>query len=443
MPLLASGVSPPLNAHQVQIFLLQLGVLLLLALLLGRLANRFGLPAVVGELATGIVLGPSVLGSVAPDLTLRLFPADREQTHLLDAASQFAVVLFVGVAGAHLDLSLIRRRRDVLVTVGLSSLLIPLALGVAAGYLVPRVLLGASADRTVFALFLGVALSVSAIPVIAKTLSDMGLMHRNVGQLTLASAAVDDAIGWFLLSLVSTMATGSLGPAEIGTSLLSLIGFLLAAVLVVRPLARWVFTRVNARGDTQLAATAAATIVLLSAAGSHALRLEAVFGAFVAGLVISSVVDQRLIAPLRGVTLAVLAPLFLATAGLRVDLRALADPAVLLTGVVVLLIASVGKFAGGYLGARLSRLTRWEGLAIGAGLNARGAVEIVVASVGLQLGILTTGSYTIVVLIAVATSMMAPFVLRWSAGRIEQSAEELLRQAETAPPVAASRQSGG
>jgi Kef-type K+ transport system membrane component KefB len=128
----------------------------------------------------------------------------------------------------------------------------------------------------------------------------------------------------------------------------------------------------------------------------------------------------------------VLAPIFLACAGLRVDLTALADPAVLVAGCCLLAIAVSGKFAGAYAGARLSRLTHWEGIALGAGLNARGVVEIVVASVGLRLGVLTTAAYTIVVLIAVFTSVMAPPMLRWSMRRVETTAAEHLREAELA-----------
>lgn len=435
MPVVAYGTAPPLDAHHVQLFLFQLGVLLLLALCMGRLAVRCGLPAVVGELTTGILLGPSVFGAVAPQLAERLLPAQAEQAHLLDAVAQLAVVMFVGVAAAQMDLGMLRRRRGVIVKVSLGGLLIPMILGVTAGFLAPRALLGDSAERSVFALFLGVALSVSAIPVIAKTLSDMRLMHRNVGQLTLASAAVSDAVGWFLLSLVSTMAIGTLDAAEAVLAVLSLAGFVVAMLFVGRPVVRWVMRRVNRAGDPGPAAAVAAIVILLGASAGQALELEAVFGAFVAGLLVASSVDRRLLAPLHSVTLAVFAPLFLATAGLRIDLTALADPAVLLAGIVVLLLATLGKFAGAYLGARAGRLSRWEGIAIGAGLNARGAVEIVVATVGLRLEILTPAAYTVVVLIAVATSVMAPPLLRWATGRIEQSADELLREAETTPAV--------
>jgi len=423
-----------LSAHQVLLFLLQLSVLLLLALCLGRLARRLGLPAVVGELATGVLLGPSVFGRVAPGVSGWLLPARADQVHLLDAVSQFAVLLLVGIAGAHLDVKMLRRRGGVVARVSLGGLIVPLGLGVAAGYLVPVALLGNGASRPTFALFLGVALGVSAIPVIAKTLADMNLLHRDVGQLTLAAASIEDAIGWLLLAMVSSMAVTSLRPERIALSAGYLVGFAVLAAIVGRPLVRLAIRAAGRSAEDGPVCAAAAVVVLLGAAASQALGLEAVFGGFVAGVLLTAArpEDQKRLAPLRTVTMSVLAPLFLASAGLRVDLGALGHPAVLLAGLVILLLAIVGKFAGGYAGARLSRLSHWEGLALGAGLNSRGVVEVVVASVGLRLGILTTATYTIVVLIAVITSVTAPPMLRWAMARVEHNAEERLRADELA-----------
>jgi Kef-type K+ transport system membrane component KefB len=423
-----------LTHHQVLIFLLQLGILLLVALCLGRLARRIGLPAVVGELTTGVLLGPSVLGLAAPDVAGWLLPARADQAHLLDAVSQLAVLLLVGITGAQLDLALIRRRRGVVARVGAGGLLVPLALGFGAGWVLPARLLGDGTNRLTFAVFMGVALCVSAIPVIAKTLSDMRLLHRDLGQLTLAVAAIDDAVGWFLLSLVSTMAVTSLQPGGVALSAAYLTGFVLLAVVVGRPLVRLAMRTAARSGEPGPAAATAVVLIVLGAAAGHALKLEAVFGAFVVGVLISGVrpADRALLAPLRTVSVSVLAPIFLAAAGLRIDLGALWDPGVALAGVSMLALATTGKFAGAYLGARLSRLDRWQGLALGAGLNARGVIEVVVATVGLRLGVLTTAAYTIVVLIAVLTSVMAPPMLRWAMARQEQNADERLREAELA-----------
>jgi len=172
-------------------------------------------------------------------------------------------------------------------------------------------------------------------------------------------------------------------------------------------------------------------VILLGAGSTHALGMEPVFGAFVAGILVGTArgVDQMRLAPLRTVVLSVLAPIFLASAGLRMDLTGLRDPAVAFAAVAVLGVAIVGKFAGAYLGARLSRLSNWEGLALGAGMNARGVVEVIVAMTGLRLGVLNTDTYTIVVLVAIVTSLMAPPMLRLAMARIRQNEDELRRQA--------------
>ncbi|MFI8931142.1 cation:proton antiporter [Streptomyces sp. NPDC053474] len=427
--LIASSVTP-IPAHSLLVFLLQVGLLLLLALLLGRLAARCGLPAVVGELCVGIVLGPTVLGHAGGGLADWLLPQRADQFHLLDAVGQLGVLLLVGVTGMELDLGLVRRRGRAALGISLVGLLIPLGLGVLAGWYVPESFLGGAVhERHVFALFLGVAMCVSAIPVITKTLSDMNLLHRNVGQLTLAAGMIDDVVGWLLLSAVSAMATTGVRASTVGLSLM----WLAVVVVLAATLGRHVVgvaMRLSARSrESGAPVVVAVAVVLLCSAATQAMGLEAVLGAFVAGILLRLTGGGELarLAPLRTFVMSVLAPLFFATAGLRVDLTALRRPEVLVTALVVLLLAVLGKFVGAFAGARFGRLNRWEALAVGAGMNARGVIEIVVASVGLRLGVLTTESYTIVVLVAVVTSLMAPPILRYSTRRIEHTAEEALR----------------
>ncbi|WP_436763532.1 cation:proton antiporter [Streptosporangium sp. V21-05] len=426
---LAAPVAP-IAAHQLLIFLLQVGLLLLLALVFGRLARRLGMPAVVGELFVGVLLGPSFLAHVAPGLSTWLFPQDSAQFHLLDAVGQIGVLLLVGITGIHMDMGLIRRRGATAAGVSAGGLLVPLAFGVGAGFLLPATLVPAGTETLVFALFLGVAMCVSAIPVIAKTLMDMGLLHRNVGQLTLAAGMIDDAFGWFMLSIVSAMATTGLRAGNVLVSFACLMAVVVFALTVGRPLVRHAF-RLTSRNeeDPGPPVATAAVLLVLAAAATHAMGLEAVFGAFVCGILIGSAggIDPARLAPLRTVVLSGFAPIFFATAGLRMDLTSLADPMVLLAGLAILAVAIIGKFVGAYAGARASKLNKWEALALGAGLNARGVIEVVVAMVGLRLGILSVEVYTIIVLVAIVTSLMAPPILRWSMARVEQTAEEELR----------------
>lgn len=418
---------PPLSSTELLTLIVQLAALLTLGLLFGRLSARFGMPAIVGELLAGVVLGPSLLGHTVPKLYHWLFPATPSQQHLLDAIAQFGVVLLVGVAGAHLDVKSLPRRGSIALRISLFGLLLPLTLGITAGYYAPLSLTPGH-NRVVFAAFAAVTMCVTAIPVIAKTLADMNLMHREVGQLTLTAGMFDDTAAWFMLSLVSAMATVGLTGGPFTRSVVYLLGFVVVAALFGRYLVRWVMWLAGRSREAAVTVTAAVVLILLGAAVTQALHMEAVFGAFIAGILIGApgVVDAKRLSSLRTIVLAVLAPVFLTTAGLRMDLTTLRHPVVLGAAAVALSIAILGKFAGAYIGARTGRLGHWPSLAIGAGMNSRGVVEIVVATVGLRLGVLNVASYTIVTLIAIVTSLMAPPLLRYAMARVEQSEDERL-----------------
>lgn len=439
----AAAPIAPIGAHPLLVLLLQLGVLLLLAVLLGRVAVRLGWPAVAGELCAGVLVGPSVLGTLAPRLAGWLFPHSVEQVHMLDAVGQLGVLLLVGVSGSHLDFALVRRQGRTAARVSSAGLLLPLGLGVGLGLLLPASLLAPHGSRTTFAAFLGVAMCVSAIPVIAKTLLDMNLLHRDIGQLTLTAGMLDDAVGWLLLSVVTAMATTGVSGAGVLRSVLSLAVVLLLAVVAGRLLVGPVYRWAERTGGSGTVVGTTAVLILLAAAGTQALGLEPIFGAFVCGVAVTATgaVSPLLLAPLRTVTLSVLAPVFLASAGLRMDLTALARPAVALMALAALVVAVVGKFGGAYLGARGSRLGRWEALALGAGMNARGVVQVVIAMVGLRLGVLDSASYTVIVLVAVVTSLMAPPVLRFAMARIDLTALEQQRRAAQFGPAAPETQS--
>jgi len=420
----------PIPAHELLVFLLQVGLLLLLAKVLGWASSHFRLPAICGELLAGILVGPSLFGRITPGLSHWLLPQQAEQVHLLDGVSQFAVILLVGLTGMELDTALIRRRSGTALRISLAGIVVPFVPGVALGFPLAHMLHVSPAHTGVFAFFLGVAMSVSAIPVIAKTLLDMNLIHRNIGQLTLIAGMVDDAVGWFLLSIVSALAIGGVTFSTVSTALISVPLFVAAAIAVGRPIIRRVLRYTSGSPEGTIAAIA--VLILLSASVTQALKLEAVFGAFVCGILVGSCPEfsWSRAAALRSVVLAFLAPLFFATAGLRIDLGALTKPLVLAVAIIVLTIAVAGKFIGAYVGGRYSRLTHWEALALGAGMNARGVIGIIVAMVGLRLGVLGTDSYTIIVLVAVVTSMMAPPILRRTMARVEHTADERLRAEE-------------
>ena len=428
------NLHPP-EEHELLVFWVGLVVVVALARGLGALARKIGQPAVIGELAAGIVLGPSVLGRLFPDVFDWLFPPDDVQTAMLFTVAWLGVVFLLVVTGYETDLALIRRLGRAAGIVSTGSLVVPMIFGLGVGFLMPEVFLGTSDDRTVFALFLAAALSISSLPVIAKILSEMGFMRRDFGQLTLAAGMANDVVGWVLLGIVAGLAQA--GEIEIGSILTTIAGlaifFGLAFTIGQRGLdAALRYLRVN-RAPAHASTGLVILFALTAGAITQWLGVEAVLGAFVAGVLFgrSRLRDHRTIEPIETVTTTFLAPVFFATAGLRVDLGLLGDAEVLLWAGIVLAAASLAKFFGSVIAARIAGLPNREGAALGIGLNARGALEIVIATVGLSLGVLNQASYTVIVLMALATSMAAPPLLRrvlanWAGTDEEQ--ERLLKE---------------
>jgi Kef-type K+ transport system membrane component KefB/nucleotide-binding universal stress UspA family protein len=427
------AVIEPLGHHELLLVLLQLGLLLTVARLLGELARRVGLPTVVGELLAGIVLGPSLLGSLAPGVFDFVFPAQVEQRHLLEVVSWLGVIMLLILTGLETDIALIVRKGKSAAAISIGGIVVPFATGFALAQVLPGEFIAAPDQRLVFSLFIGTAMSISAIPVIAKVLVEMRVIRRDIGQITLAAGMIDDTIGWILLSVVAGLARGGgVSPGSVGMSLFSVVAFLGLAFTLGRKLVQAVIRRVDnaTPGDAGML-SALIALALLFGTITQALGLEAVLGAFVVGILVGQIkrFNNHLRHLFEVVVLSAFAPIFFAASGLRVDLGALMDPSVLMVGLVVLAIAIFGKFAGAYVGARAGRLGHWEALSLGAGMNARGAMEIIVATIGLSLGVLTQEMYTIILMVAIVTSLMAPPILRWTLARIPMSDEERARLA--------------
>src|SRR5947208_9887359 len=214
----------PLGGQELLLLIVQFGLLLAVARTLGEVAQRFRLPSVVGELLAGFVLGPSLLGTVAPGAFRALFPSRAEQVHLLEALSWLGVIMLLILTGLETDLELIARKGKGALGISLGGIVLPFVAGVALGFAIPGGFVARADQRGVFALFVGTAMSISAIPVIAKVLMDMDLIRRDIGQITLAAGMIDDTTGWILLSVVAGLAArGVLGPACVGKSIVSVL----------------------------------------------------------------------------------------------------------------------------------------------------------------------------------------------------------------------------
>ncbi|HSL26920.1 MAG TPA: cation:proton antiporter, partial [Acidimicrobiia bacterium] len=412
--------------------LVSLAALLGVARFLGEFFQRVGQPSVIGEILAGVVLGPSVLGTFAPGLAAWVVPQTVVQGQLLEMVALVGVMLLLVVTGFETDLGLIRRKGGTALGVAAVSIPFTFTSGLVLGLLFPADLLVDPDRRLVFALFLATAMSIAAIPVLAKVLIELRIIRRNIGQTILAVAMIEDLVGWSLLGIVVGLAdSGTLSPFHVGRTIATVVLFVVATAVVGRLVVRgglfFVQDRLRSR-DRVL--TLVIALAFAWGAFTQWLGLEPVLGAFAIGILFGQMrrLPQDVIRKLETIALSVFAPIFFAVAGLKVDVSGLADPRLLRLAVLVILVATFAKVMGAYLGARfLSRQPHMTALAFGAGLNARGAVEIIVASVGLSLGILSQAVFSMIVLMAVVTSLMAPFALRALIRRIEPEDEEVAR----------------
>lgn len=428
-----------LSEHRVFLLLLQVGVLLLLAHGCGELVRALSFPPVLGHLSAGILLGPSFLGWMAPQAMTVLFPQSQTQSYLLEVVSWLGVILLLALTGLETDLELIRRQGRPAFWASLLGIAFPFVSGLALGLTVPDSVLTNPESRLIFALFLATAMSISSVPVVAKILLDMGLIRRSIGQTILAAAIIDDTIGWMILAVIAGMiTTGNVEPlillkAATGTALYVWLLFF----VLKRPIfacLRWIRNRL-ATEEVMIAVLIA--IIVFSAAVTQYLGVHAVLGAFLAGVFLRQwpYATHLLAERVEGITLALFAPIFFAAAGIHVRLDVLASAELLKLTLVSTGVACFGKVVGCYFGGRLGRLGVWEALSLGIGMNARGAMGLIIAVLGFSLGILTVNMFSVIVLVALATTVMTPPLLRWSLGHVQIDPSELerLQQASDKP----------
>jgi Kef-type K+ transport system membrane component KefB len=411
------------------ILLLQLGILLALAFLLGRLAERIGLPATAGELATGLLLGPSVLGAVATAQGSDwLFAADSGQNEFLRGIAAFCGVLLVGVAGATIDLGFVRARSRTVGLISLGALGVPLVSTFILALTVGPRLFGPQAGRWTFAAYAGLALAVSAVPVIVKIFADLGVLHRNLSQLSLSVAVIDDAVVWIGLSIIALAVHLRYAGELFGNVAFTIAAVVALALLTVVARRTGGIARSDIRREPGIGTSClvAAAFITLGAVITDGIGLDSTLGAFLCGAVVASgrIVPVAQLRPLRTVVLGVLAPLFLAINGLAADLTALRDPQLAVAAVAAVALAVLSKSIGAYGGSRLAGLEHDAAMAVSSALNARGTVQLVVAATGLQLGLITRDGFTILVLVALVTSAMAGPLIRRYLRRIPETPDE-------------------
>ena len=417
--------------HTLAIFAAELILLLLVGRLLGEGMSRIGQPALFGQLLAGVLLGPSVFGMLLPEWRAVVFPDNKTLKTMIDAVSQIGILLLLLLTGMETNLALVNRRRRAVISSSLAGIAVPFACGVALAYALPRDVVPAHDNQLVTALFLGTALAISSVKIVAMTLMDIGVIRRDVGQLILATAILDDTVAWIIIAVISGIAaSGTVDLRSVGASLAGTFLFLAFCLTIGRRLVARLIVWVNDNMTIEVPVITAILVVMLSLAlTTELIGVHTALGAFMAGILVgqSPILTEHIENELRGFILAFFAPVFFAVAGLGMDLRTLMNPTLLLFTAAVIVVASVGKFGGALIGGRLGGLSTMESLALATGLNARGSTEVIIASIGLAMGALSKELYTMIVAMAVVTTMAMPPMLRWVMARVPLGEDEAKR----------------
>lgn len=408
----ASGPAPPAvdGADVLWHVLIALAAVIVVGRLIGHALARVHQPPVIGEVIAGVLLGPSLLGALAPAAYEFILPASIAP--LLGIVAQLGVVLYMFLIGLELNPELLRGQVHATIAISHASIIVPFMLGTGVAlFLYPR-FSTADVSFTEFALFLGIAMSITAFPVLARILADLGLTRTELGVVALTCAAVDDVTAWCLLAVVVGVVQSAGGTAVLVAALT--LAFIAGMFLFVRPaVTRWV----DSLGEREPSANQLAGVIVLVIAASlitEAIGIHAVFGAFLFGAVIphDSRLAQAVSHRLASIVTVVLLPAFFALAGMRTEIGLLSSAGAVAACALIVVVATLGKFGGTFVAARMGGFEWRPAAALGILMNTRGLMQLIVLNVGLELGVITPAVFTMMVLMALATTVATTPVLR-------------------------------
>lgn len=410
------------------LLLVQVALLIGIGRGLGEVMQRIGQPSVIGELLAGLLLGPSLFGWVWPSAQAAIFPHEPAQKAMIEGIAQFGILLLLLLTGMEVDLKLVRKVGRPAFTISLFGIAVPFACGFLLGEFMPASLLPTPDARLVAALFLGTALSISSVKIVAVVVREMNFMRRNVGQIIVASAIIDDTIGWIIIAMIfSIAAQGTLDLRSIGQAVLGTLLFLAISFTVGR---RLVFLLIRLANDHLVISSPVVTVILLLMSAmaliTHLIGVHTVLGAFVTGVLVgeSPILTRQIDERLRGLIASLFTPVFFGLAGLETDLTQLRTPGLVLFTAGLIVIASIGKFAGALAGGTVGGLNRRESLALASGMNARGSTEVIIASIGLSMGVLSQTMFSMIVTMAILTTLAMPPMLRAALARLPPRQDE-------------------
>lgn len=395
--------------NSLTILLLQIVVIIIVSRLAGKLFRKFGQPPVMGEIVAGIALGPSLLGMLSPGIMTFLFPPSSMQA--LQLLSQIGVALFMFVVGTELDVHQLREKAHTAILVSHASIIVPFFMGVGLALWLYQMLAPPRTSFTSFALFMGIAMSITAFPVLARILADRGMSQTYLGNIALTCAAVDDVTAWCILAMVVAVAR-STGLQTFVFTLVAALTFIAVMLFVIKPvLARLTnsYLASHASKEPSRGFTAAIlAFVLCCSLATEAIGIHALFGAFLAGVVMPADAKLRLFLTerLTGFSSIALLPLFFAFTGLRMQIGLLNDSQSWMICGVIVLVAIAGKLTSSSLMARWTGMNWRDSFSLGVLLNTRGLVELIVLNIGYDLGILSAQAFAMLVLMALITTFM-------------------------------------
>jgi Kef-type K+ transport system membrane component KefB len=408
------------------ILLLQMIVIILAARLVGALFVKIGQPAVIGEMVAGILLGPSLLGALSPETMSFLFPAS--SMGALRLLSQIGVIIFMFIVGTELNAQHLREKAHAAVMISHASIIAPFFLGVALSLAIYRSLASPATSFTSFALFMGIAMSITAFPVLARIIEERGMTKSYLGSTTIACAAVDDVTAWCMLAVVVAVAKAE-GVEAAASTILMVLLFIGVMIFLIRPRLNQIIKE-EVEYETKAKKVLASVLVFVFACScfTEIIGIHALFGAFLAGVVSPSSAGFRsfLRNRLEAFSLVALLPIFFAFTGLRTQVNLLNDWQSWLLCVGIIAVAIAGKLGGSMLAARFTGISWEDSFSIGVLMNTRGLIELIVLNIGYDLGILPARIFSIMVLMALVTTAMAGPLLSWV--KSKEQTESILAQ---------------
>lgn len=388
------------------ILLAQIITIILVARVFGWVFKKIGQPSVIGEIIAGIVLGPSLVGLYFPEFSAALFPV--ESLGNLKFLSQIGLILFMFVIGMELDLKVLKNKANEAVVISHASIVIPFALGIGLSYFVYNQFAPEGVTFLSFSLFMGIALSITAFPVLARIVQERGIHKTKLGAIVITCAAADDITAWCILAVVIAIVKAGTFVSSLYIIMLAVL-YVLAMIFIVKPFLKRIGDLYGSK-DTIIKPVVAIffLVLILSSYATEVIGIHALFGAFMAGAIMPDVPKFRtiFIEKVEDVALILLLPLFFVFTGLKTEIGLLNDPYLWKVTGFIILVAVVGKFLGSALAAKFVGQSWRDSLTIGALMNTRGLMELIVLNIGLELNVLTPEVFTMMVIMALVTTFM-------------------------------------